>query len=204
MAKTSYIPKGYHNVTPSLSFRGANAAIIWYKNVFGAKEKMRLDGPDGKVMHGELIIGDSLIFVAEENPQMKNKTPQSTNGNSINLHVYVEDIDETMKKAVQNGATLIMPAEDMFYGDRVGRVDDPFGYAWVLATHVKDVSERKCDAKQRKWHKRMPDHFFPNSITSQFLISEPSIAKRMMVLTLCQPCLPAAPGFMCRQFILSS
>ena len=147
MAKTSYIPKGYHNVTPSLSFKGANAAIIWYKNVFGAKEKMRLDGADKKVMHAELSIGDSLIFLADENPQMENKTPQSTNGNSVNLHVYVEDIDETIKKAVQNGATLVMPAEDMFYGDRVGRVDDPFGYAWVLATHVKDVSDTEVRRK---------------------------------------------------------
>jgi len=147
MAKTSYIPKGYQNVTPSLSFKGTNAAIIWYKNVFGAKEKMRLDGPDKKVMHAELMIGDSLIFLAEENPQMKNKTPQSTNGNSINLHVYVEDTDETIKKAVQNGATLVMPAEDMFYGDRVGRVDDPFGYAWVVATHVKDVSDTEVRRK---------------------------------------------------------
>ena len=147
MAKTSYIPKGYHNVTPSLSFKGANAAIIWYKNVFGAKEKMRLDGADKKVMHAELSIGDSLIFVADENPQMENKAPQSTNGNSINLHVYVEDIDDTIKKAVQNGAMLIMPIEDMFYGDRVGRVEDPFGYTWVLATHVKDVSDTEVRRK---------------------------------------------------------
>ena len=112
------------------------------------------DGPDKKVMHAELIIGDSLIFLAEENPQMKNKTPQSTNGNSVTLHVYVEDIDETIKKAVQNGATLGMPAEDMFYGDRVGRVDDPFGYTWSLATHVKDVSDtemrRKADEMARE------------------------------------------------------
>ena len=147
MAKTSYIPKGYHNVTPSLSFKGTDAAIIWYKNVFGAKEKMRLDGPDKKVMHAELIIGDSVVFLAEENPQMKNKTPQSASGNSITLHLYVEDIDGVIKKAVQNGATLTMPAADQFYGDRVGCVDDPFGYTWVIATHVKDVSETEMQRK---------------------------------------------------------
>ena len=147
MAKTSYIPKGYHNVTPSLSFNGTDAAIIWYKNVFGAKERMKVDGPDRKIMHAEITIGDSVIFLAEETPQMKNKTPQSTNGNSVTLHVYVEDIDETVKKAVQNGASLTMPAQDMFYGDRVGCVDDPFGYTWVLATHVKDVSDTEVRRK---------------------------------------------------------
>ena len=147
MAKTSYIPKGYHNVSPSLAFKGTDAAIIWYKNVFGAKEKMRIDGPDRKIMHAELTIGDSIIFLAEENPQMKNKTPQSANGNSITLHLYVEDIDGTLKKAVQNGATLTMPAADQFYGDRVGCVDDPFGYTWLLASHVKDVSEAEMRRK---------------------------------------------------------
>ena len=153
MAKISYIPKGYHNVTPSLSFNGTDAAIIWYKNVFGAKERMRMDGPDRKIMHAEMTIGDSVIFLAEETPQMKNKTPQSTNGNSVTLHVYVEDIDETVKKAVQNGASLTMPAQDMFYGDRVGCVDDPFGYTWVLATHVKDVSETEMRRKAEEMAK---------------------------------------------------
>jgi PhnB protein len=147
MAKTSYIPNGYHNVTPSLAFKGANEAIVWYKNVFGAQEKMRMDGPDKKIMHAELVIGDSMIFLAEENPQMKNKTPQSVNGNSVSLHLYVEDIDATIKKAVQNGAELVMPTEDMFYGDRVGCINDPFGYTWVLATHVKDVSEKEMHEK---------------------------------------------------------
>ena len=147
MTKTSYIPNGYHNVTPSLAFKGAHEALVWYKNVFGAKEKMRMDGPDKKIMHAELVIGDSMIFLAEENPQMKNKTPQSSNGNSVSLHLYVEDIDGTIKKAVQNGATLTMPASDMFYGDRVGCIDDPYGYTWVLATHVKDVSEKEMNKK---------------------------------------------------------
>src|SRR5215216_6401566 len=113
MAKLPYIPKGYHNITPSLSFKGTEAAIIWYKNVFGAKEKMKMDGPDKKVMHAEMLIGDSMIFLAEEKPEYKNKTPQSVNGNSISLHVYVEDVDDTIKKAVQNGATLTMPTMDM-------------------------------------------------------------------------------------------
>jgi len=147
MAKVSYIPKGYHNVTPSLAFKGADAAIVWYKNVLGAEEKMRMEGPDKKVMHAELAIGDSMIFLAEENPQYKNKSAKSTNGNSVSLHVYVQDVDETLKKAVQNGASLTMPAADQFYGDRTGSIDDPFGYTWVLATHVKDVSEQEMNKK---------------------------------------------------------
>jgi PhnB protein len=147
MAKVSYIPKGYHNVTPSLAFKGADAAIVWYKNVLGAEEKMRMEGPDKKIMHAELAIGDSMIFLAEEIPQYKNKSAKTTNGNSINLHVYVEDVDDTIKKAVQNGATLIMPATDQFYGDRCGSIDDPFGYTWVLATHIKDVAEKEMHEK---------------------------------------------------------
>lgn len=147
MAKTSYIPKGYRNVTPSLAFRGASEAIAWYKNIFGAEEKMRMDGPDKKVMHAELTIGDSMIFISEENPQYKNKSAKSTNGNSITLHVYVQDVDDSIKKAVQNGASLIMPPMDMFYGDRVGNIEDPFGYSWTLSTHVKDVSEKEMSQK---------------------------------------------------------
>src|SRR5215204_1238874 len=118
MAKVSYIPKGYHNVTPSLAFKGADAAIVWYKNVLGAQQRMRMEGPDKKIMHAELAIGDSMIFLAEENPEYKNKSAKSTNGNSVSLHVYVQDVDDTIKKAVQNGATLTMPATDQFYGDR--------------------------------------------------------------------------------------
>ena len=145
MAKKSYIPEGYNTITPSLAFRGTDAAITWYKNVFGAKEKMRMDGPDKKVMHAELMIGDSLIFLAEENPQSKTKIPKDTNGNSIGLYVFLPDVDNTIKKAVQEGATLVMAAQDMFYGDRVGSIEDPFGYNWTLATHVKDVSEKEME-----------------------------------------------------------
>ena len=151
MAKEPYIPKGYHNITPSLSFKGTEEAIVWYKNVFGAKEKMKLDGPDKKVMHAELTIGDSMFFLAEENPQYNNKTPKSVNGNSISLHVYVEDVDDTIKKAVQNGATLLMAPMDMFYGDRVGNIEDPYGYSWVLATHIKSVPENEVRKKAEEF-----------------------------------------------------
>jgi PhnB protein len=143
MAKTSYIPKDYSAVTPSLAFKGTDAAITWYKNVFGAKEKARMEGPDGKILHAEIQINDSIVFLAEDDPKYKTKTPKATNGNSVKLYLYLEDVDNTIKKAVQNGATLVMPAEDMFYGDRVGCIDDPFGYTWVVATHIKDVPKEE-------------------------------------------------------------
>ena len=147
MAKKSFIPEGYHAVRPSLSFKGTGAAISWYASVFGAKEKMRMSRPDQKIMHAELIIGDSMIFLAEETPEYRNTLGQSSTGNSIKLHVYVDDVDAVIKKAVQNGAKLVMPTEDQFYGDRCGCIDDPFGYTWILATHIKDVSEKEMQKR---------------------------------------------------------
>jgi len=149
MAKTSYIPKGYHNVTPSLSFKGTNAAIIWYKNVFGAKEKMRFDNPDGTIAHAEITIGDNVIMLAEENPEY-NSSPKTLKGNSVNICLYLPDVDAVVKKATANGAKLVMPVEDQFYGDRSGHIEDPFGYRWVIATHVKDVSEEEMKKAMRE------------------------------------------------------
>src|ERR1051326_1607015 len=144
MAKNSYIPEGYSAITPSLMFKGTEAAITWYQNVFGAKEKMRMDGPDKKIMHAELKIGDSLIFLGEDNPQSKTKLPSEANGNTISLYIYLPNVNETIKKATQNGAKLVMASQDMFYGDRVGCIEDPFGYTWVIATHIKDVPENEA------------------------------------------------------------
>ena len=142
MSEYSYIPEGYNAVIPALAFKGAVGAINWYKIVFGAKEKMRFDNPDGTVAHAELIIGDSVIMLSEENPQY-NKSPKTLNGNSVNLCIYVPEVDKTIEKALDNKAKLIMPAEDQFYGDRSGRIEDPFGYIWIIATHIKDVSEEE-------------------------------------------------------------
>ena len=140
MKKNSYIAEGYNAVTPSLAFKGTDEAIEWYKNVFGAQEKLRMEGPDKKIMHAELSIGDSIIFLAEENPQFNNKGPKTVGGNSMTLYVYSPDVDATIKKATDNRAKVIKAAEDQFYGDRCGQIEDPFGYAWTIATHVKDVS----------------------------------------------------------------
>ena len=149
MNKYSYIPEGYNAVTPALAFKGADAAIKWYVNVLGAKEKMRFENPDKTIAHGELTIGDSIIMLSEENPQY-NKSPKTLNGNSVNLCVYVEDVDAVIQKAVDNGAKLIMPAADQFYGDRSGRFEDPFGYIWVVSTHVRDVSEEEMHKKMEE------------------------------------------------------
>jgi len=149
MAKTSYIPKGYTAVSPALAFKGAAAAITWYKNIFGAKEKMRFDNPDKTIGHAEITIGDSLVYLADENLQY-NQSPKTLGGNSVNLCIYVPDVDAVIKKAVDNGAKLIMPVADQFYGDRSGRIEDPFGYIWVISTHVKDVSEEEMHRKMEE------------------------------------------------------
>lgn len=142
MNKVSFMPEGYNAVIPALAFHGAEAAIRWYVNVFGAKEKMRFTNPDGTIAHAEITIGDNVIMLAEENPEF-NRSPKTLKGNSVNLWIYVPDVDTTIKKAVDNKAKLIKPAEDQFYGDRLGRIEDPFGYLWIVSTHVKDVSEQE-------------------------------------------------------------
>lgn len=150
MKKNAYIPEGYNAVIPALAFQGADAAIKWYVNVFSAKEKMRMDNPDKTVAHAEITIGGDVIMIAEENLQY-NTSPQTLKGNSVNLCVYVPDVDGVMKKAVDNGAKQIMAAEDQFYGDRSGRIEDPFGYKWIISTHVRDVSEEEMKKAMDEW-----------------------------------------------------
>ena len=143
MANTNYRPEGYNTITPGLTFKDTKKAIEWYKKVFGTSEKTRMENPDKKIVHTELVIGDSTFFLADEDPQMNNKTPQSTRGNSINLYIYVSDVDATFKKAEDNNAKSLMPPRDMFYGDRVAKIEDPFGYEWTVATHIKDVTDEE-------------------------------------------------------------
>jgi PhnB protein len=149
MNKNSYIPNGYNAVIPALAFKGADAAIKWYKNVFGAKEKMRFNNPDGSIAHAEITLDDNVIMLSEENLEF-NRSPKTLKGNSVNLCIYVPDVDATVQKAVDNKAKLIKPAEDQFYGDRSGRIEDPFGYLWVISTHVKDVSEEEMKKAMRE------------------------------------------------------
>lgn len=140
MSNVKPIPEGYHSVTPYLFVRGAIRAIDFYKNAFGAQEVMRMPGPDGRIMHAELKIGDSLIMLADENPQRGAMSPQTIGGYSVGMHLYIENVDAVVKKAVENGAKALHPVKDQFYGDRSGSILDPFGHLWNIATHVEDVS----------------------------------------------------------------
>lgn len=152
MSKVSYIPKGYNSITPYLVIKGAGQAIDYYKKVFGATEVFRMDQPDGKVGHAELKIGDSLIMVADENPQMgEGHSSAATIGASpISLYLYIPDVDHVFQRAVAEGAKAIKPVENQFYGDRTGFLRDPFGHFWGLATHVEDVSPAEMEQRARK------------------------------------------------------
>lgn len=140
--KVSPVPKSFHAVTPGLAVRDAAQAIEFYKKAFGAKEKGRMPGPDGKIMHADIMIGDSHIMLGEENMQMGNPSPLSLNGSPISLYVYVRNADKVFDQAVQAGATATMPVMDQFWGDRAGMVTDPYGHKWWLATHTKDLSPK--------------------------------------------------------------
>jgi PhnB protein len=139
MAKVKPIPDGYHNVTPYLIIDGAAKAIDFYKKVFGATEKMRMPSPGGKVGHAELTVGDSMIMLADEHPEMDHRGPHAYKGAAVSLMVYVSDVDATVKTAIASGAKVIRAVENQFYGDRMGTIEDPFGHRWYVATHVEDV-----------------------------------------------------------------
>ena len=138
------VPEGCHTVTPYLTVRGADRAIEFYKKAFGAKELMRMPGLGGKsIMHAEIKIGDSRIFLSDEFPEMGSRSPQSLGGTANSLHLYVEDVDAAFKKAIAAGAKVQMPVADMFWGDRYGKLIDPFGHEWGLATHKEDLTPRE-------------------------------------------------------------
>ena len=134
------IPAGFHAVTPYLMVDGAANAIEFYKTAFGATEVMRLAGPDGKIAHAEIKIGDSLIMLADESLESGSRSPQTLGGTPVFLALYVADVDAVAQNAVAAGAKLLIPVTDQFYGDRSGRLADPFGHVWLVATHKEDVS----------------------------------------------------------------
>ncbi len=135
------IPEGYQSLTPMFIFKDAGKAIDFYKRAFGAEERFVMPGPDGKgVMHAEVRIGTSVIMMGEENPDCPNKSAETTGGSPVSFYIYLENVDAAFKRAVEAGARIQMPVEDMFWGDRMGTVLDPFGYSWSLASHIKDLT----------------------------------------------------------------
>jgi PhnB protein len=155
MPKVRPIPKGHQIVTPGLAVQGAAAFIAFCKKAFGAKEITRMLGPGGMVMHAELEIGGSKIMVGEEMPGMGNKSAKTLAGCPVSFYIYTEDCDAAYKKAVKAGCTGLMPPTDMFWGDRYGRLDDPFGHTWAVATHIEDVSPAEMKKRAKAFAKQM-------------------------------------------------
>ena len=139
-SKAKAIPEGYHAVTPYLCVSDAAGAIEFYKKVFGAAELMRMADASGKIAHAEIKIGDTPVMLADEFPEMGFRSPQSFGGSPVTMHLYVEDVDVIVMRAVAAGAKMLEPVKDQFYGDRSGKLADPFGHVWNVATHKEDVS----------------------------------------------------------------
>ncbi len=143
---TQPIAEGFHSVTPMLMFKDARKAIEFYKRAFGAVERFAMPGPDGKgVMHAELLIGNSIVMMGEEHPGEQCKSAETLGGSPVSFYIYLENVDEAFRRALDAGAETRMPVQDMFWGDRVGTVQDPFGYSWSLATHTKDMSAQELE-----------------------------------------------------------
>jgi uncharacterized glyoxalase superfamily protein PhnB len=142
---TKAIPEGMRSVTPHLICAGADAAIEFYKKAFGAVEQSRMPGPDGKIMHASIRIGDSVIMLNEENPEWGALGPKALKGSPVTIHLYVNDADAVFAQAVKAGAKVTMPLDDMFWGDRYGKVEDPCGHQWSIGTHVRDVTPEEME-----------------------------------------------------------
>jgi uncharacterized glyoxalase superfamily protein PhnB len=154
MAQTP--PPGYHTLTPSLILKDARKAMEFYKKAFGAEEIDTMTGPDGKVMHAEMRIGDSTFMMGEENPAWAGfKSAETLGASPISLHLYFPDVDAAFQRALDAGARSEMPVEDMFWGDRYGKVKDPFGYTWGIATRVKNMTKEEVQKAGQEWMAKM-------------------------------------------------
>ncbi|MBV8033050.1 MAG: VOC family protein [Betaproteobacteria bacterium] len=145
------MPKGYQSVTPYLSVRGAADAIDFYKQAFGARERMRMPGPNGKLGHAEIEINGHCVMLSDEHPEMGHVGPQTLKGTSVSIHVYVPDVDKLAERAGKAGAKIMRGPEDQFYGDRIVSLEDPFGHRWHFATHVRDVSMKEMKKVAAEW-----------------------------------------------------
>ena len=146
--KVQPVPKGFHTLTPGFCVRGAVQAIDFYARAFGARERMRMMKPDGTtLMHAELQVGDSLFMMGEEDPALGARSAQTLGGTPVNFYLYVKDVDAAVARALAAGAKPLMPITDMFWGDRIGSVEDPYGQKWTLATHKEDVRPREMEKR---------------------------------------------------------
>jgi len=152
MAKVNYKPDTYGSVMAYLAISGASDAIEFYKQVFDAQELGRFGAPDGKVGHAELRIGDTVVMLADEYPEIGHKSPKTLGGSPVGLMVYVPDVDATIARAQKLGAKLTQPIENKFYGDRSGTISDPFGHTWMIATHIEDVSPEEMERRAKAQH----------------------------------------------------
>jgi PhnB protein len=148
------VPDGYHTATPYLIVHDAAKAIEFYKKGFGAIELMRMPGPDGRIMHAEIKIGDSIIMLADESPEMGYRSPLALGGTPVSLLLYLEDVDARFEQAVAAGAKVQRSLRDEFYGDRMGTVVDPFGHIWSLSTHKEDLSPEQMEERFQEFMKR--------------------------------------------------
>jgi PhnB protein len=149
------VPEGYHTLTPYLAVEDATAAIDFYQRAFGAKERVRMPGPDGMIAHAELEIGDSKVMLADPFPQASTRPPKELGGTSVGVFVYVANVDEVFQQAVDAGATATMEPDDQFWGDRFGSVTDPFGHSWQISTHVEDVPPEEMEKRSKEWMAQM-------------------------------------------------
>ncbi|NDP26010.1 MAG: VOC family protein [Flavobacterium sp.] len=149
MEKSHTYP-GANSLNVYINIKNCSDAIEFYKKAFGAIEKLRLLMPDGKIAHAELEIEGSLLMMADENPDWGTKSPETLGGNPVTISLYVPDVDQSFQKAIDAGATVIMPVKDEFYGDRAGQVLDPFGYKWMIATHIEDVPKEEMQTRMNK------------------------------------------------------
>ncbi len=154
MAKVKPVPEGFHTVTPYLVVDDGARAIEFYEQAFGAKEVMRMPGPDGKVSHAEVKIGDSIIMLGPSQASTGVRSPQSLGGSTVSIFLYLEDVDSTFKKALSAGAKEAQPLADQLWGDRYGRLTDPFGHSWSLATHKEDVSAEEMSRRMQEAAKK--------------------------------------------------
>ena len=154
--KVQPIPKGFHTLTPYLMLRGASKAIDFYKKAFGAKERFRFPGMDGKsIAHAEMVIGNSIFMMADEAPNALSQSPKTLKGSAVGFAIYVTNADKAFKRAVSAGAKVKRPLVDMFYGDRTGTVEDPFGHNWTFMTHIEDVSMKEMQSRMADFCAKM-------------------------------------------------